>query len=146
VIVSGTETLTLPNESETIRTISTKSGTVSMLDGTFAGKEILTTEEDGSESATATVYEIVSFDMQKGEGRGIILAYIHTDSTARLAPLADMILTGIDELHPDETGLFTLWEWQSRISLPFTTIDINAMAATDEEEQQTTIMPAPQLE
>src|SRR5215210_6765896 len=80
VIVPGTGTLTLPNESETIRTISTKSGTVSMLDGTFAGKEILTTEEDGSESATATVYEIVSFDMQNGEGRGIILAYIHTDS------------------------------------------------------------------
>jgi len=41
--------------------------------------------------------------------------------------------------------LFTLWEWQSRIPLPFTTIDIYAMAATDEEEQQTTIMPAPQL-
>ena len=57
-----------------------------------------------------------------------------------------MILTGIDELHPDETGLFTLWEWQSRISLPFTTIDINAMAATDEEEQQTTIMPALRLQ
>jgi hypothetical protein len=45
----------------------------------LAGKEILTTEEDGSESATETVYEIVSFDMQNGEGRGIILAYIHTD-------------------------------------------------------------------
>ena len=35
-----------------------------MLDGIFAGKEILTTEEDGSESATATVYEIVSFARQ----------------------------------------------------------------------------------
>jgi ribosomal protein L24E len=48
VIVPGTGTLTLPNESETIRTISTKSGTLSMLDGTYAGKEILTTEEDGA--------------------------------------------------------------------------------------------------
>jgi hypothetical protein len=73
------------------------------------------------------------------------MAYIHTDSKARLALLAGMILTGIDELHPYGTGLFTLWEWQSRIPLPFTTIDIYAMAATDEEEQQTTIMPAPQL-
>jgi hypothetical protein len=63
VIVPGTGTLTLPNESETIRTISTKSGTLSMLDGTYAGKEILTTEEDGA-SATATVYETVPFARQ----------------------------------------------------------------------------------
>ena len=33
---------------KTIRTISTKSGTLSMLDGTYAGKEIFTTEEDGA--------------------------------------------------------------------------------------------------
>ena len=56
VIVSGNGTLTLPNGTETIRTTSTKSGIVSMMEE-FYGKEILTTE-DGSENATATVYEI----------------------------------------------------------------------------------------
>ncbi len=114
VVVSGNGTLTLPNSTETIRTTSTKSGIVSMMEGAFAGKEILTTE-DGSENATATVYEIVRFNMQNGEGRGIAIAYIHADSTGKLAPLEGMILTGIDELHPDGSGMLTLWDWQSGI-------------------------------
>ncbi len=44
-VVSANGTLTLPNATETIRTTSTKSGIVSMMDGTFAGKEVLTTED-----------------------------------------------------------------------------------------------------
>ncbi len=43
LIVEGNGTLTLPNSTETIRTTSTGSGIVSVI-GTFAGKEILTTE------------------------------------------------------------------------------------------------------
>src|SRR5688572_29182770 len=50
LIVEGNGTLTLPNNTETIRTTSTGSGIVSII-STFAGKEILTTE-DGSENAT----------------------------------------------------------------------------------------------
>jgi hypothetical protein len=116
VMVSGNGTLTLPNGTETIRTTSTKSGIVSMMEGAFAGKEeIFTTEDDGSESATATVYEIVRFNFENGEGRGIVTVHVHTDSTGVLAPLNGMILAGIDELHPDGTGLLTLWEWQSGI-------------------------------
>ncbi|MFL6395280.1 MAG: hypothetical protein ACJ708_11585, partial [Nitrososphaeraceae archaeon] len=57
-VVSTNGTLNLPNGTETIRTTSTKSGIVSMMDGTFAGKEVLTSE-DGSENATATIYEII---------------------------------------------------------------------------------------
>jgi hypothetical protein len=117
VIVSGNGTLTLPNGTETIRTTSTKSGIVSMMEGAFTGKEeIFTTEDDGSENATATVYEIVRFNFENGEGRGIAIAHVHTDSTTgRLAPLDGMILAGHDELHPDGTGLLTLWEWHSGI-------------------------------
>lgn|SRR5688572_16375409 len=115
VVVSGNGTLTLPNGTETIRTSSTKSGIVSMLEGVFAGKEILTTEEDASENATATLYEIVRFNFETGAGRGIAIAHIHTDPTGKLAPLNGMILAGHDELHPDGTGLLTLWEWQSGI-------------------------------
>ena len=116
VIVSGNGTLTLPNGTETIRTTSTKSGIVSMMEGAFTGKEeILTTEDDGSENATATIYEIVRFNFENGEGRGIAIAHVHTNSTGVLAPLDGMILAGHDELHPDGTGLLTLWEWQSGI-------------------------------
>jgi hypothetical protein len=95
-----------------------KYGVVSLMEGAFSGKEILTTE-DGSESATSTFYEITRFNIQSGEGRGIAIATFHTNSTTGvLAPLNGMILTGIDELYPDQTGRQTLWEWQSGIPLP----------------------------
>ena len=118
VVVSGTGMMTLPNSTEPIRVTSTKTGIVSLMDGAFSGKEVLTTEEDGTESATATFYEITRFNMQSGEGRGIAIATFHTNSTGVLAPLNGMIVTGIDELYPDQTGMQTLWEWQSGIPLP----------------------------
>jgi hypothetical protein len=117
VVVSGNGTLTLPNGTEPIRVTSTKTGIVLLMEGAFSGKEVLTTE-DGSESATATFYEITRFSMESGEGRGIAIATFHTNSTGVLAPLNGMILTGVDELHPDETGMQTLWEWQSGVPLP----------------------------
>ena len=113
-VVSANGTLTLPNNTETITTTSTKSGIVSMTDGTFAGKETLTTE-DGSESATATIYEIIRFNMESGNGTGVAIALFHTNSTELLAPLDGMILTGRGELYTDETGLHSLWKWQSGI-------------------------------
>ncbi|MDP8886557.1 MAG: hypothetical protein M3M91_02065 [Thermoproteota archaeon] len=113
-VVSANGTLTLPNATETITTTSTKSGIVSMMDGTFAGKEILTSE-DGSENATATIYEIIRFNMETGNGTGVAIALFHTNSTELLAPLNDMILTGRGELYTDETGLHSLWKWQSGI-------------------------------
>jgi hypothetical protein len=113
-VVSANGTLTLPNGTETIRTTSTKSGIVSMVDGTFAGKEFLTSE-DGSENATATIYEIIRFNMETGNGTGVAIALFHTNSTELLAPLDGMILTGRGELYTDETGLHSLWKWQSGI-------------------------------
>ena len=113
-VVSANGTLNLPNGTETIRITSTKSGIVSMVDGTFAGKEILTSE-DGSENATATMYEIVRFNMEVGNGTGIAIALFHTNSTELLAPLDGMLLTGRGELYTDETGLRSFWKWQSGI-------------------------------
>ena len=110
-VVSANGTLNLPNGTETIRTASTKSGIVSMVDGTFAGKEVLTTE-DGNENATATIYEIIRFNMESGNGTGVAIALFHTNSTELLAPLNGMILTGRGELYTDETGLHSLWKWQ----------------------------------
>ena len=116
LIVSGNGTLTLPNATETIRTTATKTGIVSMIDGTFAGNAILTTEEDASENATATIYEIVRFNMESGNGTGIAMALFHTNSTELLAPLDGMILTGNGELHTDATGVYSLWKW--KIGIP----------------------------
>jgi len=114
ITYAGNGTLTLPNATEsTIETTSSGSGIASMIDNDFAGKEVLTTGEGGSENATSTVYELLRFDMQEGTGRGITMATFHTNSTGRLAPLDGMILAGTTELYPNGTGLVTLWEWQN---------------------------------
>jgi hypothetical protein len=119
---SGNGVLTLANGTETINTTSTGSIIVSM-DGTAAGKEVISTE-DGSESATATYYGIGRFNMEAGgAGKSIIIELADTNSTGRLAPLNGMILTGQIEFSPDETGLITLWEWQSGIPLPTSTTE-----------------------
>lgn len=86
--------------------------------GTFAGKEILTTE-DGSKSTTVTFYEIVRFGEQ--QGRGISIAVFETNSTGMLAPLDGMIVVGVDELPADRNSVVTLREWQSGIPLSPTT-------------------------
>ncbi|MDQ4013604.1 MAG: hypothetical protein M3146_07770, partial [Thermoproteota archaeon] len=120
ITYSGNGTLNLPNGTEPIITTSSTSGIGALVDSDFAGKEVLTTE-DGSESATARVYELVRFSMQEGTGRGIVMAVFHTNSTGMIAPLEGMILAGIIELSPDGTGSVTLWEWQSGIPLPTAT-------------------------
>jgi hypothetical protein len=166
LLVEGNGTLTLPNSTEPIRTTSKGSGIVSIID-TFAGKEILTTE-DRSENATATSYEIARSNKEEGIGKGIAIVIIHTNSTGRLAPLDGMILAGQEEFQPDGRALITFWEWQSGIPLPPTTTvveepstmktittttntitdDTNATGATGEkqEEQLSPTIPAPLLE
>src|SRR5215210_3598674 len=77
ITYAGNGTLNLPNSTETITIRTTSSGSASMMDNDFAGKEILITE-DGSENATATVHELLRFNMQEGTGRGIAIAIFHT--------------------------------------------------------------------
>ena len=109
--------LTLPNTTETIDTTATGSVLSSLADGTAIGQEVITTE-DGTESATAKFFGIARFNMEDGTGRAIVISLVDTNSTGRLAVLDGMILTGQIEFQPDQTGLLTLWEWQSGIPLP----------------------------
>jgi hypothetical protein len=136
LIVEGNGTLTLPNSTETIKTISTGGGMVSIF-STFAGKVILSTE-DGSENATATSYEIARSNKEQGIGKGIAIAIIHTNSTGRLAPLDGMILVGQEEFEPDGRALLTYWEWQSGI--PFVRMQQPPM--TQESLMNTTEIPS----
>ena len=135
--VSGNGTLTLPNTTEPIRTTSTGNLIVS-LEGTAptaAGEQIVMTE-DGSESATATLYEIARFNMQDGTGKGIAIAVVHTNSTGMLAPLNGMILAGQEDFRADGSRLVTMWEWESGVPLPdaATATDSNATSASTEQE------------
>jgi hypothetical protein len=113
LIVEGNGTLTLPNSTESIRTTSAGSGIVSIF-STFAGKEVITTE-DGRENATAISYEIARSNKEQGIGKGISIAVVHTNSTGRLAPLDGIILVGQEEFQSDGRALITFWEWQSGI-------------------------------
>ena len=136
LVVEGNGTLTLPNSTETIKTISTGGGMVSIF-STFAGKVILSTE-DGSENATLTSYEIARSNKEQGIGKGIAIAIIHTNSTGRLAPLDGMILVGQEEFQPDGRALLTYWEWQSGI--PFVRMQQPPM--TQESLMNTTEIPS----
>src|ERR687891_594532 len=89
---SGNGTITLPNTTETINTTAMGS-LLASFDGAVAGKEVITTE-DGSESATATIYAIGRFGE---ESRAIVISLVDTNSTGRLAPLDGMILAGLVE-------------------------------------------------
>jgi hypothetical protein len=126
-------------------------------EATAAGKQIVITE-DGSENATATLYEISQFNMQDVTGKGIAIAVVHTNSTGMLAPLDGMILAGQEEFRADGNRLVTRWEWESGIPLPppttttsmkepplmntttmtnaTTAADTNTTTAIDEEQQQ----------
>ena len=136
LVVEGNGTLTLPNSKESVRTTSTGSGIVSIF-STFAGKEILTTE-DGSENATAISYEIARSNKEEGVGKGIAIAIIHTNSTGRLAPLDGMILVGQEEFQPDGRALLTYWEWQSGI--PY--VKIQPQPMMQESPVNTTQIPS----
>jgi hypothetical protein len=137
--VSGNGTLSLPSSTEPIRTTSSGNLIVS-LEGTVAtaaGEQIVITE-DGSENATATLYEIARFNMQDGTGRGIAIAVVHTNSTGLLAPLDGMILAGQEEFRADGSRLVTMWEWESGIPLPTG----NVTATTMEESSPPSPMNA----
>jgi hypothetical protein len=136
LVVEGNGTLTLPNSKESVRTTSTGSGIVSIF-STFAGKEILTTE-DGSENATAISYEIARSNKEQGIGKGISIAVINTNSTGRLAPLDGMILVGQEEVQPDGRALLTYWEWQSGI--PY--VKIQPQPMMQESPVNTTQIPS----
>jgi hypothetical protein len=120
--VSGNGTLTLPNTTEPITTTSSGNLIVSLKGTapTAVGEQIVITE-DGSESATATLYEIARFNMQDGTGKGIAIAVVHTNSTGMLAPLNGMILAGQEDFRADGSRLVTMWEWDSGIPLPTAT-------------------------
>jgi hypothetical protein len=120
-IDSGNGTLTLPNTTEAINFTGTDSVIVS-IDGTAAGKEVFTTV-DGSESVNGTVYGIARFNMEEGTGKAIVILLLQTNSTGRLAPVDGMILAGHIEFYPDGSAESTMWEWQSGLPLPPTTIE-----------------------
>src|SRR5918999_5925196 len=111
---SGNGTLTLPDTTETINFTTNGTAIISLETHIAQATETLTTEQ--GETATATVYEIAKFDpATAGEGKGLTMALIETDSTGTLAPLNGTIVAGISDMQPNGETSVTLWEWESGI-------------------------------
>jgi hypothetical protein len=112
---SGNGTFTLPNTTETINFTANGSALVSLTMHTVQAKETLVTEQ--GETATATLYEIAKFNpAMAGEGKGLTMAVINTNSTGTLAPLNGTVVIGISDMQPNVETSVTLWEWESGIT------------------------------
>jgi hypothetical protein len=74
------------------------------------------TSEDGSENASATIYEITRHDVNARTEKGVVIAIFETNSTGQLAFLDGMI--GIGQADVDAAGNIdiTLWEFETGIS------------------------------
>src|ERR687894_772612 len=111
---SGNGTLTLPNTTETINFTTNGTAVIALETHSVQAEETLMTEQ--GETATATFYEIAKFDpATAGEGKGLTMALIETDSTGTLAPLNGTIVAGISDMQPNGETSVTLWEWESGI-------------------------------
>ena len=115
ITFSGNGTLTLPNNNiETIINFTSNgSALISCVTQSAHGTETIITED--GETATVTFYEIVDFNPATREGKGIVIAMVHTDPIGTLAPLNGMVLAGIDNVQPNDESYLTLWKWESGI-------------------------------
>jgi hypothetical protein len=113
---SGNGTLTIPsNNIVTIANFTSDgSALLSFVTQSAQGTETIRTGD--GETATITFYEIVKFNPATSEGKGIVIAEVHTNPTGTLASLNGMILAGIHGIQSNGESTVTLWEWKSRIS------------------------------
>ena len=111
---TGNGTLTIPNTTETINFTTNGTAVIALETHSVQAEETLMTEQ--GETATATFYEIAKFDpATAGQGKGLTMALIETDSTGTLAPLNGTIVAGIADMQPNGETSVTLWEWESGI-------------------------------
>jgi hypothetical protein len=111
---SGNGTWTLPNTTDTINFTTEGTAIIALETHSVQAEETLTTEQ--GETATATFYEIAKFDpATAGEGKGLTMALIETDSTGMLAPLNGTIVAGISDMQPNGETSVILWEWESGV-------------------------------
>ena len=109
--------LTLPNSTETIAVNSTGTALVNFETTSVIAQEFLTTNEDddGSENASATIYEITRHDVQTRIEKGVVTAIFETNSTGQLAFLDGMIAVGQADVDAAGNADITLWEFETRI-------------------------------
>lgn len=133
VSLSGNGTLTLPNSTQTIAVNSTGSALVNFETTSVIAQEFLTTTEDGSENASATIYEITRHDVQTRTEKGVVIAIFETNSTTdQLSFLDGMVAVGQADV--DEAGNtdITLWEFETGIPYVKNCMELLMMTSSQE--------------
>src|SRR5215211_3565287 len=114
--LSGNGNLTLPNSTQTIAVNSTGSALVNFETTSAIVHEFLTTTEDeASENASATIYEITRHDVNARTEKGVVIAIFETNSTGQLAFLDGMIAVGQADVDAVGNTDITLWEFETGI-------------------------------
>jgi hypothetical protein len=104
----------LPNSTETIAVNSSGSALVNFETTSVIAQELLT-KEDGSENASATIYEITRHDVNARTEKGVVTAIFETNSTGQLAFLDGMIAVGQADVDAAGNTDITLWEFETGI-------------------------------
>jgi hypothetical protein len=116
----GNGTMTVPATGHTIKMTNNGYGIISPIPGdpatiSASGREAVYSE-DGNSSAI-TFHEIVRYDPENLQGKGIIIAVFDKNASGMLAPFNGMIVVGThDEVPNVGMAIIKLWEWKSGIS------------------------------
>ncbi len=116
VSLSGNGNLTLPNSTQTITVNSTGTALVNFDTTSVLAQEFLTTAEDRSENASATIYEITRHDVNARTEKGVVIAIFETNSTTGQLAFLDGLI-GVGQADVDAAGNtdITLWEFETGI-------------------------------
>src|SRR5919106_6155289 len=113
----GNGTMTVPDTGQTINMTNNGYAIISPMAGdpttiSASGREAVFSE-DGDTSAI-TFHEIVRYDPDPPQGKGIVIAVFDRNATGTLVPFNGMIVTGIHDEPPNAgVAIIKLWEWQS---------------------------------
>ncbi|HEX2472629.1 MAG TPA: hypothetical protein VHJ59_07755 [Nitrososphaera sp.] len=132
----GNGTMTVPDTGETINMTNNGTAIISPVTGSADtisayGRENVFSEDDDDTTAI-TFYEIVQYQPEPFQGKGLVIAVFDRNATGSLAPFNGMMVVGTHEEDPNAAAAtITLWEWQGGIPLLLPTT--NTATTTTEE-------------
>jgi hypothetical protein len=130
VSLSGNGILTLPNSTQTVPVNSTGTALVNF-DATSVIAQELLTSENGSENASATIYEITRHDVNARTEKGVVIAIFETNSTGQLSFLDGLI--GVGQADVDAAGNTNIILWEFETGIPYVKNWMELLMASQQE-------------
>ena len=113
--LSGNRSLLLRNSPDAIAVNSSGSALGNFETTSVTAQELLT-KEDGSENASAIIYEITRHDVNARTEKDIITAIFETNSAGQQSFLDGMIAVGQANVDAAGNTEITLWQFETSIS------------------------------